>query len=156
MKGNIFRISPTPFIFFLFLFISFILATHVWGGPYYQYTDSDGSVVITDNPPPGVKAKPVHTLKETSEQERAEWEKERTEKIQQYREQETKRSEKEDKLKELRQELERAYANEARYRSNMNQAHGFAQRNSWKKQLEEQQKEIEEIKKKIEEIQRGP
>jgi hypothetical protein len=38
----------------------------------------------------------------------------------------------------------------------MNQAHGFAQRNAWKKQLEEQQKEIEEIKKKIDEAEKGP
>ncbi|MBM4270972.1 MAG: DUF4124 domain-containing protein [Deltaproteobacteria bacterium] len=156
MTGTLFRTSMILPVVILSLFISLVYSGNAWGGPYYQYTDSDGSVVITDNPPPGVKAKPLHTLKETTEQERVEWEKEKTLRMQQYREEDAKRSEKSDKIKTLREELERAKMNEEKYRSNMNQSHGFAQKNSWKKQLEEQQKEIDEIKKKIDEAEKGP
>jgi hypothetical protein len=156
MTGKPLRMSMILPAVILSLFISAVFSGNAWGGPYYQYTDSDGSVVITDNPPPGVKAKPLHSLKETTEQERSDWEKEKSLKMQQYREEDAKRSEKSDKIKTLREELERAKMNEDKYRANMNQAHGFAQRNAWKKQLEEQQKEIEEIKKKIDEAEKGP
>jgi hypothetical protein len=156
MAAHKFRFS-IPMMYLVLIMIAWIAPTRdAQGGTLYQYIDKDGSVVLTDNPPPGVKAKPMESLPDMTGNQKSDQEKEADSKTQQYREADAKIQEKREKIRALREEIETAQSNEEKYRSNMNQAHGFAQRSHWRKLVDEQLKEIEEKKKKIEELESQP
>jgi hypothetical protein len=125
-------------------------------GTIYEYVDRDGSIILTDSPPPGVNARPLQTYQDMTESEKENLEKEKTSEMQKYRESGTKRKEKEEKIRAARTEYEQAIKEEERYRSNKNQARGYAQQQHWIKMLEEQSKEIEEKKKKLQELESAP
>jgi len=125
-------------------------------GTIYEYVDRDGSVVLTDSPPPGVKAKPVQTYRDMTEADKQELEKAKSSQMLKYREADVKRKEKADKLRVAREEYEQAVKNEQQYRANKNQASGYAQQRHWIHMLEEQNKELEEKKKKIQELESEP
>ncbi len=122
------------------------------GGTLYKYTDKDGSVIITDNPPPGVKAKGYIVSDDMPTEPKAAPEIEPGVKIQPTQEAEAKKEDKQQKIKSLREELDKAIRDEAAYRRNMNQASGFSQRRHWRLLVDEQLNLIEEKKKQIEEL----
>ena len=156
MAAHKFRFS-IPMVYLVLIMIAWIAPTRdAQGGTLYQYIDKDGSVVLTDNPPPGVKAKPMESLPDMTGEQKLQQEKETAATLQKYREADAKGNEKRGKIRALREELETAQSNEAKYRSNMNQAHGFSQRSHWRKMVDEQLKDIEEKKKKIEELESRP
>jgi len=144
--------------------VSLLLLGFVWiaaageaqGGTLYEYVDKDGTVVITDSPPPGVNVKPLESLPVITEEQKKASEKEGNEKLQRYREADAKRKEREENIKAIREELEKAKRDEDNYRVNMNQASGFAQRTHWRKLLDEQLKLIDEKKKKLDDLESRP
>jgi hypothetical protein len=122
------------------------------GGTLYKYTDKDGAVILTDNPPPGVKAKEYLSSDDITTEIKAAPEIEPGAKTQSIQEAEAKKQDKREKIETLREELDKAVSEEASHRRNMNQAHGYAQRNYWRKLVDEKLHEIEEKKKQIEEL----
>lgn len=128
----------------------------VHGQALYEYIDKDGSVVITDSPPPGVKIKKLESLPTMTDEQKAAQEKEANEKLQKYRETDVKRSERDESIRVLKEELEKAKRDEENYRMNMNQASGFAQRRHWRTLVDEQLKLIEEKNKKLEDLESRP
>jgi hypothetical protein len=138
----------------LVIFVS--LAGSPQAGTFYRYIDKDGTEVLTDSPPPGVKAKPVHTFRDMTEAEKQELEKEKTSQMKNFREETVKRTEKEEKVRAARQEYEQAKKTEDSYRANKNQAHGFAQQKHWINMIEEQGKVVEEKKRKLQEVESEP
>ena len=138
----------------LVIFIS--LAGSLQAGTLYKYIDKDGSEVLTDSPPPGVKAKPLQTFRDVTEAEKQELEKEKTSQMQNFREGTVKRKEKEEKIRAALEEYEQAKKTEDRYRANKNQAHGYAQQKHWINMIEEQGKEVEDKRRKLQEIESEP
>jgi hypothetical protein len=140
----------------LLLSLVWIAAGEAQGQTLYEYIDKDGTVVITDSPPPGVNFKKVQSLPTMTEEQKAAAEKEGNERLQRYREGAAKRNEKEENIRVLREELERAKRDEENYRMNMNQSSGFAQRHHWRTLVDEQLKLIEEKKKKLDDLESRP
>lgn len=132
------------------------LSENVQAGTIYEYVDRDGSVVLTDSPPPGSKVRPVQSYRDMTEADKQEMEKEKSSNMQKYRESEGKRKEKEEKIRAAREEYEQAVRNEQQYRANKNQASGYAQQRHWIQMLEEQNKELAEKKKKLQELESEP
>jgi hypothetical protein len=140
--------------------VSLILMMIVWmtfpgdaqGGTLYKYIDKDGSLILTDNPPPGVEAKEFESSEEVTHEKKVEPAKDASAQKQADQEAGTKRQEIQVKIQTLREELDQAVSEEAAHRRNMNQAHGYVQRNYWRKLVDEKLKEIEEKKKQIEEL----
>ena len=131
-------------------------AGHVQGQTLYEYIDKDGSVVITDSPPPGAKIRKVESVPPQTEEQKSAAEKESGEKAQRYREADAQRQEKQEAVRIAREELEKAKRDEQLYRMNMNQASGYAQRHHWRTLVDEQLKLIEEKQKKLEELEGRP
>jgi len=143
----------TPIVFLALLIFVWIAATsEVQGQALYEYIDKDGTVIITDSPPPGAKAKKVQSLPEMTEEQKAASEKESNERLEKYREADEKRKEREGNIKAVREELEKAKRDEENYRANMNQASGYAQRRHWRTLVDEQLKLIEEKQKKLDDL----
>lgn len=140
----------------LVLSVWITISGEVYGGTIYQYIDKDGSTVITDNPPGGVLAKPVMSLPDITEEQKAESVKEDDAIKQKNQEADVKRLEKDEKIKTAREELEKAKTDADHYRSNMNQSANYSQRNHWRVMLDEQQKVIEEKQKLIDELEAQP
>ncbi len=144
--------------------VSLLLLSFIWiaaageaqGQTLYRYIDKDGTVIITDSPPPGVNVKTLDSLPKITEEQKAALEKEGNEKSQRYRETETKRNEKEENIKAIKEDLEKAKRDEENYRANMNQASGYAQRHHWRTLVDEQQKLIEEKQKKLDDLESRP
>lgn len=122
------------------------------GAVLYKYTDKDGSVVITDSPPPGVEAQEYLSSDDIPIETKAAPDVEPGVKTQPVQDAEAKKQDKWRKIETLRQELDKAVSEEAAHRRNMNQSSGYAQRNYWRKLVDEKLKEIEEKKKEIEEL----
>lgn len=140
-----------PLILMMIVWMSF--PGDAQGVTLYKYIDKDGSVILTDNPPPGVGAKVYEASEEvTTDEKKVEPVKDASAQKQAAQEAETKRQEKQVKIQALREELDKAVSEEAAHRRNMNQAHGYVQRNYWRKLVDEKLKEIEEKKKQIEEL----
>ncbi|MGC9976784.1 MAG: DUF4124 domain-containing protein [Syntrophales bacterium] len=140
----------------LLVFIWIAAAGEAQGQTLYKYTDKDGSIIITDSPPPGVNAKKLESLPEPTEAQKAAADKKANEKSQDYREAEKKRGEREENIRVAREELEKAKMDEQNYRSNMNQASGYSQRYHWRTLVDEQLKLIEEKQKKLDELESSP
>jgi molecular chaperone GrpE (heat shock protein) len=137
-------------------FVWIAVAGEAQGGTLYEYVDKDGTVVITDSPPPGVKVKTLDSLPKITEEQKVASEKEGNEKSQRYREADVKRKERDESIRTIREELEKAKRDEENYRANMNQASGYAQRNHWRKLVDEQLKLIDEKKKKLDDLESRP
>ena len=140
----------------LLIFMWIAVAGEAQGQTLYEYVDKDGTVMITDSPPPGVNVKPLKSLPAITEEQKAASEKEGNEKLQRYREADAKRKEREENIRAIREELEKAKRDEENYRVNMNQASGFAQRSHWRKLVDEQIKLIDEKKKKLDDLEGRP
>jgi hypothetical protein len=123
-----------------------------YGAALYKYTDKDGSVVITDSPPPGVEATEYIASDDIPTETKALPDVEPGVKTQPVQDAEAKKQDKRKKIETLRQEVDKAVSEEAAHRRNMNQSSGYAQRNYWRKLVDEKLKEIEEKKKEIEEL----
>ena len=128
----------------------------VQAGTIYEYTDRYGSVVLTDSPPPGVKARPLQTYQDMTETDKGEMAKEKAEQMEKYRSSDVKRNEKEEKIRAAREEYEQALKDEERYRANKNQASGYVQQRRWIKEIEAQDAKIEEKKTKLQELESEP
>ena len=140
----------------LLIFIWVAAAGEAQEKTLYEYTDRDGTVIITDSPPPGVNVKKSQALPNMTEEQKTALEKESNEKLQKYREADAKRKEREENIRVAREELEKAKRDEEGYRANMNQASGYAQRNHWRVLVDEQLRLIEEKKKKLDDLERRP
>jgi hypothetical protein len=140
----------------LLIFILITSAGEAQGQTLYEYLDKDGTVIITDNPPPGVNVKKSQSLPIMTEDQKAASEKEGNEKLQRYREADAKRNEREANIRVAREELEKAIRDEQNYRANMNQASGYAQRHHWRTLVDEQLRLIEEKKKKLDDLESRP
>lgn len=140
----------------LLIFILIASAGEAQGQTLYEYIDKDGTVVITDSPPPGVNVKKSQSLPTMTEEQKAASEKEGNEKLQKYREADAKRKEREANIRIAREELEKAIRDEQNYRANMNQASGYAQRHHWRTLVDEQLRLIEEKKKKLDDLEGRP
>ncbi len=148
------RLMPAASSALLF-FIWIAAAGEAQGQTLYEYIGKDGTVIITDHPPPGVNAKKVESLPEPREEQKA-LDKEADEKMQNYREAEKKRKEREETIRDAREELEKAKRDEQNYRSNMNQSANYSQRHHWRVLVDEQLKLIEEKQKKLDELESSP
>ena len=140
----------------LLIFIWIATAGEAQGQALYEYIDKDGTVIITDSPPPGANVKKLQSSPEMTEEQKAASEKESNERLQRYREADEKRKEREGNIKAVREELEKAKRDEENYRMNMNQSSGYAQRHHWRTLVEEQLKLIEEKKKKLDDLESRP
>jgi hypothetical protein len=149
------RLSPRMSLLLL-SFVWIVAAGEAQGQTLYEYIDKDGTVIITDSPPPGVNVKKSQSLPNMTEAQKAASEKEGNEKLQRYREADAKRKEREENIRAIREELEKAKRDEENYRVNMNQASGFAQRSHWRKLVDEQIKLIDEKKKKLDDLESRP
>jgi len=142
-----------PLILMMIIWINVPGDAH--GGALYKYTDKDGSIILTDNPPPGVEAKKYISSDDIPTETKAAPEIEPGVKTQSIQDSEAKKQDKRQKIQTLREEVDKAVSEEAAHRRNMNQAHGYVQRNYWRKLLDEKLKEIEEKRKQIEELERS-
>jgi molecular chaperone GrpE (heat shock protein) len=144
--------------------VSLLLLSFVWiaaageaqGQTLYEYIDKDGTVIITDSPPPGVNVKKSQSLPNMTEEQKTASEKEGNKKLQRYREADAKRKEREENIRVVREELEKAKRDEENYRANMNKASGYAQRHHWRTLVDEQLKLIDEKKKKLDDLESRP
>jgi hypothetical protein len=59
------------------LLASIVLSGDVQAGTIYEYVDKDGSVVLTDSPPPETKVRPVQNYRDMTEADKQEMEKEK-------------------------------------------------------------------------------
>lgn len=153
-ERNVLRTFVT--VVFCVIITCFSFSGHVQAGTIYEYIDKDGSSVLTDSPPPGVKARPLQTFRDMTDADKQALEKEKSEEMQKYRQSDITRKEKEEKIRAAREEYEQAIKNEERYKSNKNQSRGFAQQKHWNNMIEEQNKEIEEKRKKLQELESAP
>jgi len=140
----------------LLIFIWIAAAGEAQGQGLYEYTDKDGTLIITDNPPPDANIKKLQSLPNMTEEQKAASEKESNERLQKYREADEKRKEREGNIKAVREELEKAKRDEENYRANMNQSSGYAQRRHWRTLVDEQLKLIEEKQKKLDDLESRP
>lgn len=127
----------------------------VYSDTLYKYLDKDGSIIVTDNPPPGVKVEEYRTSDTMPTETKPMPEVEPGVKPQPVQDADAKRQDKRRKIESLRQELDKAISEEASHRRNMNQSSGYAQRRYWRTLVDEKLKEIEDKKKQIEELESG-
>lgn len=146
------RLLPRMSLLLLLSFVWIVASGEARGQTLYQYIDKDGTVIITDSPPPGVKIKKLQSLPNMTEEQKAASEKEGSEKLQKYREADAKRKDRNDNIRVVREELEKAKRDEQNYRMNMNQASGYAQRHHWRTLVDEQLKLIDEKQKKLDDL----
>ena len=124
------------------------------GAMLYKYIDEDGTVVITDNPPPEFRLVPESTP-DVMEEKKSELEQEKgkdrgkTETVREIRERGTDRQE---KIKAARSEWEQAKTYEENYRMNMQEATTYDKRLYWRQMFDKQQKVVEEKKKNLDEL----
>ncbi len=146
-----------PTVYLLLLsFVWIAVAGEAQGQTLYQYIDKDGTVIITDSPPPGANVKKAQSLPDLPEEQKAAAEREGNERLQRYRDADAKKKEREENIRVVREELEKAKRDEENYRMNMNQSSGFAQRFHWRTLVDEQLKLIEEKKKKLDDLESRP
>lgn len=143
-----------PLVLAIFLWIT--VCGDAPGGTLYEYTGEDGTVVITDRPPPGVKATPKASYPPMTEEQKSALEREKAERQQQYLKDEEAKNEKQTKIRTARAELKKAISDEDQYRSNMNQSANFSQRHHWRLLVDEQEKVIAEKRKILEDIESKP
>lgn len=140
----------------LLIFIWIAAAGEAQGQTLYEYIDKDGTTIITDSPPSGVNVKKSQSLPDVTEEQKTATEKEGSEKLQKYDEADAKRKEREENIRVVREELEKAKRDEQHYRSNMNQASGYSQRNHWRTLVDEQLNLIDEKKRKLDDLESSP
>jgi hypothetical protein len=63
-----------------------IYSKHIAGWTIYEYIDKAGSIVLTDSPPPEVKAKPARKYCDMTEAEKQALEKKKSSAMQNYQE----------------------------------------------------------------------
>lgn len=162
MVSHIVRAFITAVSLALIMVVWIAAPGELQGQTLYRYIDKDGSSVLTDNPPPGVKAKRIDSLPESTESTESTKEdvpdqgKETDIKAEKSKESEVKKKDKRGEIEALREEIAKAESNAQRYRSNMNQSPGFAQKRYWRNLLDDQEKDVEEKKKKLEELESSP
>ena len=125
-------------------------------GTLYEYTDKDGAVVITDKPPPGVKAIPKASYPTVTEEQKSALEKEKAKQVKQYQKVEEAQNDKQKKIRAAKAALKKAISDEDHYRSNMNQSANFSQRHHWRLLVDEQEKVIAEKRKEIKALESNP
>jgi hypothetical protein len=145
--------------------VSFLLIMIVWmitygqlsEGAMYKYVDEDGTVVITDNPPPDFKIEPDQLPSSLAEEEKLRLEKEKQlEKKTNLKRADTYTKDRQDRITKARSELDKALADEENYRLNTQQATSLSERVRWRELLYKQQKVVKEKREKFKEIESQP
>jgi len=126
-------------------------------GAMYKYVDKDGTVVITDNPPPDFKIEPDQLPSSLAEEQKLQEEKgKQLEKKIDLKGVDKYTRERQERIARARTELDRALADEENYRLNMQQAGSLSERVRWRELFDKQQKVIKEKREKLNEIERQP
>jgi hypothetical protein len=145
--------------------VSFLLIMIVWMITYgqlseaamYKYVDEDGTVVITDNPPPDFKIEPDQLPSSLAEEEKLRLEKEKQlEKKTNLKRADTYTKDRQNRIIKARSELDKALADEENYRLNTQQATSLSERVRWRELLDKQQKVVKEKREKFKEIESQP
>ena len=145
--------------------VSFLLIMIVWmitygqlsEGAMYKYVDEDGTVVITDNPPPDFKIEPDQLPSSLAEEEKLRLEKEKQlEKKTNLKRADTYTKDRQNRIIKARSELDKALADEENYRLNTQQATSLSERVRWRELLDKQQKVVKEKREKFKEIESQP
>ena len=145
--------------------VTFLLIMIVWmitngqlsEGAMYKYVDEDGTVVITDNPPPDFKIEPDQLPSSLAEEEKLRLEKEKQlEKKTNLKRADTYTKDRQDRITKARSELDKALADEENYRLNTQQATSLSERVRWRELLDKQQKVVKEKREKFKEIESQP
>jgi hypothetical protein len=119
----------------------------------YKFIDKDGSVVYTDNPPPGVKAEPRQVPRALTAGEMQALDKQKTLSA----EAEAKQKAREESIQAARADYEKAQEDLQRYQFNKNQSFGdFTAGSQWEKRIEEQRVVIEQKRKQLESLEQTP
>ena len=128
------------------------------GATVYRYVNKDGSIVFTDNPPPGVKAEISGSFREMSKEEKLEWEKEQGAKMEKYREEERQKLAREKEIGPAREDYESAKLTLQQYKVNMNRAASdqYSRWLNWKKKVEEQEKVVAKKKEILDALESKP
>jgi len=71
------KFSEIVILLFLMMTTLFLMPRHVWGEEIYRYTDKDGTIVITDRPPPeedsNSDTKNSNSFQDSTSNERLHW-----------------------------------------------------------------------------------
>ena len=126
-------------------------------GAMYKYTDKDGTVIITDTPPPDFKVETEDLPASMAEEQKSQMEKEKqSEKKTNLKRTDTYEKERQDRIAKAKSEYDRAVADEETYRFNLQQATTLSDRVRWRELLDKQQKVIQEKLEKFREIESQP
>jgi len=145
--------------------VSFVLIIFAWmityielsEGAMYKYIDKDGTVIITDNPPPDFKIESDELPSSLAEEQKLQKEKEQQlEKKVNVKSADTYDKERQGRIARARGELEKALADEETYRLNLQQAAALPDRVRWRELLDKQQKVIQEKREKLREVESQP
>jgi hypothetical protein len=124
------------------------------GAMLYKYIDEDGTVVITDTPPPEFKLIP-DSVPELMEEKKSELDQEQEKgrgKSETVREIQERGPDRQEKIKAARSEWEQAKTYEENYRMNMQEATTYDKRLYWRQMYDKQQKVVEEKKKNLDDL----
>ncbi|MDQ5988041.1 MAG: hypothetical protein CSYNP_03794 [Syntrophus sp. SKADARSKE-3] len=122
-------------------------------GTIYKYIDKDGSVVYTDNPPPGIKAQPQKVPRALSASEMQALDKQKTLST----EADAKQKARAESIQAAKADYEKAQEELQRYQFNKNQSIGdFTAASQWEKRVEEQRTVIEQKRKLLESLEQAP
>ncbi len=157
MFANKLRLLVKIMSFLLIMIVWMITYGQLSEGAMYKYVDEDGTVVITDNPPPDFKVEPDELPSSLAEEQKLLLEKEKQlEKKINLKHADAYMKEREDRISKARSELNKALADEESYRFNMQQTTNLSERVRWRELFDKQQKIIKEKREKLNEIESQP
>ncbi|HVO67199.1 MAG TPA: DUF4124 domain-containing protein [Syntrophales bacterium] len=144
-------------LFVILIFTWVITSGALCEGAMYKYIDKDGTVIITDSPPPDFKIESDELPASLTEEQKLQVEKEKqSEKKTKLKRADTYDQERQARIAKAKSEYDRAVADEETYRFNMQQATTIADRVRWRELLDKQQKVIQEKREKLREIESLP
>jgi hypothetical protein len=151
------RLLVKVVLFLLIMIVWMISYGHLSEGAMYKYVDEDGTVVITDNPPPDFKIEPDQLPSSLAEEEKLRLEKEKQlEKKINLKRADTYTKDRQDRITRARSEFNKAQADEENYRLNVQQATQLTEKVRWRELLDKQQKIVKEKREKLNEIEKQP
>ncbi|HYA12934.1 MAG TPA: DUF4124 domain-containing protein [Syntrophales bacterium] len=157
MSTDKLRNSIKVMLFVMIIFTWLIASGALSEGAMYKYTDKDGTVVITDSPPPDLKIDTDELPASVAQEQKLQVEKEKQsgQKINQKRD-DTYDNQRQARIAKAKGELDRALADEENYRLNLQQASTIPDRVRWRELLDKQQKVIQEKREKLRDVESQP
>ncbi len=157
MFANRLRFSVKVVPFLLIMIVGMITYGQLSEGAMYKYVDEDGTVVITDNPPPDFKIETDELPASMAEEQKLQVEKgKQLEKKINLKSAVKYDKERQGRIARAKSEYERAIADEENYRFNLQQSTTLSDRVRWRELLDKQQKVVKEKREKLREIENQP